>query len=87
MLLFGRSFIPTNLDYCNSVLNYAARIVANLPRFSQVSWYMLEMLYWLPVDEMIKFKILLVGRSSIVVEAQEYTTNLCVHVSSPPYRS
>jgi hypothetical protein len=95
------SFVLTRLDYCNSVLaglprfrilqlqsvlNCAARVVAKLPKFSHISMYMRETLHWLPVEDRITFKIVLMGRTSMVGAAPEYIRELCVPVSSQPGR-
>ena len=95
------SFILTRLDYCNSVLaglprfrirqlqsvlNCAARVVGNLPRYSHITEYTREVLHWLPVDKRIDFKLLLMGRASIAGSAPGYLTELFVPVSSCPGR-
>src|SRR6218665_2679291 len=70
----------TALDYCNSlliglpktrqsplqtVLNAAARLIARLPRYSHISYYIKDNLHWLPISTRIEYKVLL-----IVLKAQ-----------------
>jgi Reverse transcriptase (RNA-dependent DNA polymerase) len=95
------SFIMTRLDYCNSilvglplfrirqlqsVLNCAARVVANLSKFSHISAYMRDTLHWLPVDRRIEFKLLLLSRASILRTAPDYISELFLPVSGCPGR-
>ena len=95
------SFVLTRLDYCNgilaglpkflirqlqSVINCAARVVANLPKFSHISIYMRDTLHWLPVEDRITFKIIIMGRASMVCSAPAYIRELYVPVSSQPGR-
>src|SRR3984885_644618 len=95
------SFIMTRLDYCNSilaglpnvrlrqlqsVLNCAARVVANLTKFSHISAYMHDILHWLPAEKRIRFKLLLMARSSIAGLAPDYLSELFDTVSSCPGR-
>ena len=73
-------FVCSRIDYCNSlliglpktrlsplqtVLNAAARLIARLPRYSHISYYIKEHLHWLPISTRIEYKILL-----IVLKAQ-----------------
>src|SRR6476660_3504868 len=66
------SFVLTRLDYCNGVLlglpefrlhqlqlvqNAAARLLADLPKYSHISDYMRRELHWLPVADRVQFKI------------------------------
>src|SRR6218665_1420823 len=70
----------SRIDYCNSlliglpktrlsplqtVLNTAARLIARLPRYSHISYYLKEHLHWLPISTCIDYKVLL-----IVLKAQ-----------------
>ena len=65
-------FVLTRLDYCNEVLlglpefrlhqlqlvqNVAARLLADLPKYSHISDYMRRELHWLPVADQVQFKI------------------------------
>ena len=74
------AFVCSRIDYCNSqllglpktrlsplqtVLNAAARLVARLPRYSHISYYIKEHLHWLPISTRIEYKVLL-----IVLKAQ-----------------
>src|SRR6218665_1212268 len=52
--------------YCiQTVLNTAARLIARLPRYSHISYYIKEHLHWLPISTRIEYKVLL-----IVLKAQ-----------------
>src|SRR6218665_1166016 len=74
------SFITIHLDYCLSlysglpsvhlaslsrVLRSAARLIGQIPKFSHVSSYMLEVLHWLPIWQRIEqcFSNFLVSRT------------------------
>src|SRR6218665_2764484 len=74
------AFVCSRIDYCNSlliglpktrlsplqtVLNAAARLIARLPRYSHISYYIKEHLHWLPISTRIESKVLL-----IVLKAQ-----------------
>src|SRR6218665_1702491 len=74
------AFVCSRIDYCNSlpiglpktrlsplqtVLNAAARLIARLPRYSHISYYIKEHLHWLPISTRIEYKVLL-----IVLKAQ-----------------
>lgn len=86
------SFIIALLDFSNAVfaglikaiirqlrlvVNFAARFLANPPKFLHVRNYMPETLHCLQVEDRIAFKILLLGRASMVVSAPEYIRELC----------
>src|SRR6218665_1554116 len=74
------AFVCSRIDYCNplliglpktrlsplhTVLNAAARLIARLPRYSHISYYIKEHLNWLPISTRIEYKVLL-----IVLKAQ-----------------
>lgn len=77
-VLAGQPKFPTR--QLTSILNCAARIAANLPQFSHVSNHMRDALQRLPVEDMITFKILLLGRVSSVGVASDYIRELCLLV-------
>src|SRR6218665_1309536 len=69
------AFVCSRIDYCNSlliglpktrlsplqtVLNAAARLIARLPRYSHISYYIKEQLRWLPISTRIEYKVLLI---------------------------
>src|SRR6218665_3668742 len=62
-LLIG--FPKTRLSPHHTVLNTAARLIARLPRYSHISYYIKEHLHWLPISTRIEYKVLL-----IVLKAQ-----------------
>src|SRR6218665_1504091 len=55
----------TRLSPLQTVLNAAARLIARLPRYSHISYYIKEHLHWLPISTRIEYKVLL-----IVLKAQ-----------------
>src|SRR6218665_345418 len=74
------AFVCSRIDYCNSLLiglpkirlypiqnalNAAARLIARLPRYSHISFYIKEHLHCLPISTRIECKVLL-----IVLKAQ-----------------
>src|SRR6218665_2442910 len=63
------AFVCSRIDYCNylliglplqTVLNAAARLIARLPRYSHISYYIKEHLHWLPISTRIEYKVLLI---------------------------
>jgi hypothetical protein len=68
------------------LLNCAARVVANLTRFSHISTYMRDTRHWLPVERRIEFKLLLMGRASITGSAPDYISELYLPVTGCPGR-
>ena len=65
-----------------SVLNSAARLVPNIPKFSNISAAIRDELHWLPIRRRIDFKIALMVQHCMVGTAPEYLTELCHPVSS-----
>src|SRR6218665_672740 len=68
------AFVCSRIDYCNSlliglpktrlsplqtVLNAAARLIARLPGYSHISYYIKEPLHWLPISTRIEYEVLL----------------------------
>ena len=79
-LLFGsHSYL---LDRLQSVLNSAARLVLNVPKFSHISAAIRDELHWLPIRRRIDFKIALMVRHCLVGAAPEYLMELCHPVGS-----
>ena len=96
-----QAFIMSKVDYCNSVLlglsatmvdrvqrlmNAAARLILRLPKFSHISAQMRDDLHWLPVQERIRFKILLTTWRCISESAPDYLQELCCLLSTVPGR-
>ena len=65
-----------------SVLNSAARLVLNIPKFSNISAAIRDELHWLPIRRRIDFKIALMVRHCLVGAAPEYLMELCHPVGS-----
>ena len=91
------SLILTRLDYCNGVLlglpefrlhqlqlvqNAAARLLADLPRYSHISDYMRRELHWLPVADRVKFKIATLVWKATTGSAPDYIAELCLPVGT-----
>ena len=70
------------LDRLQSVLNSAARLVLNIPKFSHISAAIRDELHWLPIRRRIDFKIALMVRHCLVGAAPEYLMELCHPVGS-----
>ena len=70
------------LDWLQSVLNSAARLILGVPKFDSVSAAICNELHWLPIGKCIRFKIALLVRHCIIGVAPEYLTELCRPVSS-----
>jgi hypothetical protein len=95
------SFVLSRLDYCNGVLlglpgyrlkqlqlviNSAARLLADLPRFAPISDYIRRELHWLPVVNRINYKVATLVWKAMTEVAPDYITELCLPVSSQPGR-
>ena len=91
------SFVLTRLDYCNGVLlglpefrlhqlqlvqNAAARLLADLPRYSHISDYMRRELHWLPVADRVQFKIATLVWKATTGSAPDYIAELCLPVGT-----
>ena len=98
LLTFVHAFITSRVDHCNgilygyfldwlqSVLNSAARLILGAPKFDSISAAIRNELHWLPIGKRIRFKIALLMRHCIVGVAPEYLTELCRPVSSSSRR-
>src|SRR6218665_3408204 len=71
----------TRLAPVQSVLNAAARMIARLPPYSQISDYMINELHWLPILTRVRYKVLLLVAKSQQGLAPKY---LCELMSKPP---
>lgn len=69
------------------VLNYAAYLLANLSRFASISdIHVWHNLYWLPIADRIRYKILKTVWFSLTGTAPKYSSELWVPVSTQPGR-
>ena len=86
------AFITSKVDYCNSllygvpkylllrlqrVLNCAARIVFKSNKYDHIT-PLLKELHWLPIEQRIKFKILLITFKALNKQAPSYITDLLI---------
>jgi hypothetical protein len=75
-----------NTHKLQSILNAAARLIGDIPKFAHISVYIRDSLHWLPVRKRIQFKTLTLMRNCIVGSAPSYLKELCTFVSSLPAR-
>ena len=93
------AFVTSKVNYCNSllygvpkyllqrlqrVLNYAARIVFKSNKYDHITPLLRE-LHWLPIQQRIEFKILLMTFKALNKQAPTYLTDLLI--SYTPSRS
>ena len=64
------------------MLNSAARLVLNIPKFSNISSAIRDELHWLPIRRRVDFKIVRMVRHCLVGAAPEYLMELCHPVGS-----
>src|SRR6218665_4012985 len=75
-----------HVDQLQSVLNAAARLIGEIPKFGHISEFIRAELHWLPMHRRISFKILMLMRNCLTGQAPVYLRELCVPVSSLPGR-
>ena len=95
------AFIVSRIDYCNSVLagvsgvhlnklqsvmNAAARLIANKRKFDHISATLRDDLHWLPIRQRIDYKVSLIAFKSQREGAPVYLADLCQPVASVPGR-
>src|SRR6218665_3532860 len=86
------AFVTSRLDYCSTlyvglpavrlgclerVIRTAARIIGGIPRTGHVSAYMLDVLHWLPLRQLIIFRIGAMVWRCILGLAPAYLRDLC----------
>ena len=96
------AFVTSKIDYCNCllfglpnyllqrlqrVLNCAARVVYQSNKYDHITPLLME-LHWLPVEQRINFKILLITYKALNGQAPTYITDLlCYYRPARPLRS
>ena len=96
------SFVVTHVDYCNSllaglpvhqldwiqsVLNYAVRLVYGHRKYDHVMPLLRDNLHWLRVPERVKFKCCLLVFKALNGLAPTYIADFCVKVPTSERRS
>ena len=86
-------FVTSKVDYCNSLLyglprfllqklqqllNCAARLVCHSRKFDHITPIMIE-LHWLPIEQRVHFKILLITVKTLNQLAPMYISNILSH--------
>ena len=84
------AFVLSRIDYCNFLLagcpkqlihklqkvqNNAARLICRTPKFDHVS-PVLHTLHWLPVEQVIEYKLLLLAFKSVNKDGPSYLSDL-----------
>ena len=99
-VMLVHAFVPSRLDYCNSllagvsdelvnrlqsVLRSAARLVLRKRKFDPVSNDLRERLHWLPIRQRIQYKLGLLVYKCLHGLAPSYLSDMLALVSSDPY--
>lgn len=95
------SFVLLRLDHCNGVLvglpryrlhqlklvlNAAAQLLADLPKYTRISAFIRKKLHWLPVPDRISYKITTLVWKAMAGVALDYIAELCQPVLIQPGR-
>ena len=56
----------SNTHKLQSILNAAARLIGDIPKFAHISGYIRDTLHWLPIQQRVQFKILSLLRNCLV---------------------
>src|SRR6218665_38819 len=73
----------TRLSPLQTVLNAAARLIARLPRYSHISYYIKEHLHWLKISTRIEYKVLLIVLKAQMGVAPKYLRDVIRHLPHP----
>ena len=88
------ALVTVRIDYCNSllyglpdcslsrlqrILNTAARILCKIPKFDHITKTLLD-LHWLPTQQRIRFKILILTQQTFSDEMESSRFRICVIV-------
>src|SRR5688572_30705517 len=76
------SFSSIAYSFFFLVQNAAARLLADLPRYSHISDYMRRELHWLPVADRVQFKIATLVWKATTGTAPDYIAELCLPVGT-----
>ena len=97
MLTLAHAFISSRVDFCNSlflgvsshlldrlqsVMNAAARLILNIPKYGRISDEIRTKLHWLPVRQRISYKVCFLVRNCLAGAAPEYLSEACRSTSS-----
>jgi len=70
-----------------SILNAAAHLIGDIPKFAHISVFIRDSLHWLLTRQRILFKTLSIMRNCLVGVAPTYLRSFCTRVSSLPARA
>ena len=86
-MLCTLAFPPPICTKLQTILNAAARLIGDIPKFAHISAFIRNSLHWLPAQQRIQFKTLTLMRNCLTGSAPSYLMNFCKPVSSLPARA
>ena len=96
------AFVLSKIDYCNavlfgitkqqltrvqSVLNAAARLLLRIPKFGHISAGIRDELHWLPVEQRVLYKVIVLVWNCVTGTGPSYLRELCISKSNSSGRS